>query len=570
MLKLCVLSTALLATTMSAVAQTCATPPAARTFSNRDEFAGDFYYNIGIHFADVTVQRDISISQIRTWTYDQGAGQPVVPTQVGNQGTVNVYTCPVTRIGNETLGPGGPWTLLGTGTITIVATPGESPINFAPPLLLTAGTYGVAIQYLATTSGTNPGPLHCLGKSPNPGGIVTDQFISWSNDGIQGVAWTGGATASPNLRVVYTPEATSAHWKEVGEGCYFRPYAWYENFPPSASPPDIANTSIQMIFTGTNYVVAPSSATYVVPTSPSLTLSPPAFTSSGAGAPWDDAITAPITLPFALNYPGGTTNTITINSNGCFYLGSVASATFSVCGAPYGSIVPFRDEAGRMAAWNCDLDLFTGGTLHYDVGPSNAYVRITWANVPEWPSASTLNTIQVTFDPAGNVDYVYGSLGNPTISNGNNALVGFTPGLGSRLPTSSIDISASMPFQSGDGQVPPLLKLDARPVIGTTFNLVTTNLAPGTPFELLALGTVLSPFPVDLGFIGMPGCSVHANIIVLLTVTGAGPDLSSPFTIPLDPGLFNFQLTAQGFPFALGLNPMNLIATNAVCIRVGN
>jgi hypothetical protein len=86
---------------------------------------------------------------------------------------------------------------------------------------------------------------------------VSDQFLTWSNDGIQGVSWTGGTTASPNLRVQYTPEASSAHWTPYGAGCYFRPYAFYENFPPSATPPDLANTSQTWIFSGTNYIVVP-------------------------------------------------------------------------------------------------------------------------------------------------------------------------------------------------------------------------------------------------------------------------------------------------------------------------
>ncbi|HZN38914.1 MAG TPA: hypothetical protein VFD82_08930 [Planctomycetota bacterium] len=568
--KLALLSAALLATTVSAVAQTCATPPAAMTFSNRDEFVASFHFNIGVHFCDITAQRDISISQIRTWTYDQGEGFPPVPSQVGNQGTVNVYTCPVTRLGSEALNPanpGSPWTLLGTGTITIVAMPGESPIVFNPPLALAAGTHGVAIHYLPTTTGMNPGPLHCLGMSPNPGGIVSDQFLQWSNDGIQPTAWTGAAPSSPNLRVVYTADASSAYWKNVGEGCYFRPHAWYENFPPSATPPDVANTAMQWVFTGTQYIVVPSAATYVAPTSPSLTLGPPAY-SYVTPANWDDALAAAITLPWTLNFPGGSTNEITISSNGCIYLGNVASSSYNVCGAAYGSIAGFRDEEGRIAAFYHDLDLSSGGTLHYEV-VSSAFVRVTWANVPEWQVPTALNTIQVTIHQSGNIQIVYGPLANTHIVNGNNALLGFTPGNGSRLPP-PIDISAAMPYTSGDGQVPPILGLHARPVIGTTFDLVTTNLAPGTPFQVLSLGTQLAPFPVDLGFLGMPGCSLHHAFLVLLTVTGPGPDLVAPFSVPPNPSLFNQQLTGQGFPFALGLNPFNLIATNGVCMRIGN
>jgi hypothetical protein len=160
-----------LAVAAAATAQNCNVAPAQRTFSNRPDFIASFYYNLGNHLFDLTAQVPVSISQIRTWTYDQGVGNPVVPNQVGNTSVVDVYTCPVTRLGNETLNPanpGSPWTLLGSGTLTVVQTPGESPIVFNPPLAFPAGSYGVALRYNNPTSGLNPGPLHCLGKNPNP------------------------------------------------------------------------------------------------------------------------------------------------------------------------------------------------------------------------------------------------------------------------------------------------------------------------------------------------------------------------------------------------------------------
>jgi hypothetical protein len=572
-MRLPLLALVALGSTCAVVAQTCATPPASRTFSNRDEFVGSYYYSLDNYFADITTQRNITISQLKTWTYDQNAGAPTpLPSQVGNQAVVNVYTCPGTRLGSETTSPtapGTPWTLLGSGTLTIVASPADSPVVFTPPLALAAGTYGLAIEFLQPTTGTNPGQPHCLGKSPNPGGTVTDQFISWSNDGIQQNAWTSGTQDSPNLRLVYTPDASSAHWVKSGDGCYFRPYAWYENFPASLTPPDVQNTSMDWIFTGINYVVVPSSAAYVTPTGTSLTATPPAFTSSVSPA-WDDALSAVIPLPFTFNYPGGSTTQITISSNGSVYLAAVGNSTYETCGASYGSIAPFRDQPARIAAYYHDLDPSAGGGIYYEVGPGNAWVRVTWADVPEWPVLTAINRMQVTLDASGNVTTVYGTLANTGIGNGNNAILGFTPGNGSTLPP-AIDISASLPYQSGDGRIPPVLKLSARPVLGTTFNIVTSNVDPATPFELLALGDTLAPFPVSLGFLGMPGCFLLNNFPVLATLVGPPtPDFTSSFTVPPNPVFFNAQLTAQAFPFSLGANPFNLIASNGVCMRVGN
>lgn len=572
MIRLPFLAALVLGSTCAVMAQTCATPPAARTFSNRDEFVGSFYYSLDVHFADITVQRNITISQIRTWTYDQNAGAPTpLPTQVGNQAVVNVYTCPNTRTGSELIAPtapGTPWTLLGSGTLTVVAQPGESPVVFTPPLALAAGTYGLAIEYMQPTTGTNPGQLHCLGKSPNPMITVTDQFISWSNDGIQQNAWTSGTQDSPNLRVTYTPEASSAHWVKSGDGCYFRPYAWYENFPASATPPDVQNTSMDWVYLGSNYLVIPSGASYVTPTGTSLTATPPPFSSS---ANWDDALSPVMTMPFTLNYPGGSTNQITISSNGGVYLAAVGNNTYETCGASYGGLSPFRDQPARIAGYFHDLDASSGGGIYYEVDPGNQWVRVTFADVPEWPVPSAINRIQITINAGGNITCVYGSLANTGIGNGNNAILGFTPGNGSTLPA-PIDISASLPYTSGDGRIPPILKLDARPVLGTTFNIVTTNVDPTTPFSILSLGQSLTPFPINLGpIVGMTDCFLHHAFTILLTQAGPPtPDFIAPFTIPANPVFFNVQLTAQAFPFSIFANPFNLIASNGVCMRVGN
>jgi len=569
--KLPCLVAALLGLAASAVSQNCTVPPAQRTFSNRDEFVASFYYNIGNHFFDLNIQRNISVASIKTWTYDSGIGNPPTPNQVGATGTVNVYTCPTTRTGNEAISPtttGTPWTLAGTGIITIVATPAESTIVFNPPMAIAAGQYGVAVEYLATTTGPAPGPLHCLGMSPNPGLPVSDQFLTMTNDGIQAVSWTGAATASANLRITYTPDAASAHYISAGDGCYFRPHAWYENFPPSASAPDVANTSQAWVNVGSNYIVVPGGASLVAPISPSLTLGAYGVSSS---ASWDDALSVPITLPFTFNAPGGvTTNDITISSNGCLYLANVTNAAYTpFTGASYGGIAAFRDGPPRVAGYFVDLDPTVGGGIHYDADPSNQFVRITWQAVPEWPATAATNTIQITLYPNGNIDVVNGNLSNVSVANGNNAIMGYTPGLGSRLPT-PIDISASLPYTSGDGAIPPVMSMDARPVIGTTPNIVTTNITAGTIVQILAAGDLMLPIPLDLSIIGMPGCLLTTNPFVFLTnvITGNNTFVQ-PFAIPNNPTLQNVQLVFQSAPLTPGYNAASLLLSNGICTRVG-
>lgn len=571
MRNLTLMSVAAIGLASAVVAQNCTVPSPARTFSNREEFSASFYYDLANHFFDLNAGTNFTLNSFRTWLYDQGAGNPVVPNQVGATGTVEVYTCPTTRLGNEAIAPGGvgsPWTLLGSGTITVAAYPGESTCVFTPPLAMPAGAYGVAFRYLPTTNGPNPGPLHCIGFAPNPNTPVSDQFLTFSNDGIQAQPWTGAATASVNLRLNYTPSPSAGYFTPVGDGCYFRPQAFYENFPASATPPDIANTSQQWINLGANYIVVPAGLVLVPPTTPSLTSAPPAATSSNN---WDDALSTPLTMPFTFTAPGGvSTNTITISSNGCIYLDAVTNAAYTpFTGASYGG-TSFRDGPPRLAPFFHDLDASAGGSIHYDVDPANQFVRVTWLNVPEWPVPTALNTMQVTLYSSGQVDVFLGAIANTSIINANNAYYGYTPGLGSRLGP-SLDLSASLPLTTGDGAIPPVLGMDARPVIGSTPNIVTSNITAGTLVQALAGGSALQPAPVDLGFIGMPGCTLTINPFLFLTnVITPSNTFVQPLSLPNNPAFLNVQLVFQAAPLTPGFNAAQLLLSNGICVRLGN
>lgn len=569
------LTLAVLGTASLAVAQNCAGAPGSRVFSNRQDFAASFYYgtNLLTHIFDLNVQVPITISGMSTWLYDQGVGNPVVPNQVGNTAVVDVWTCPTTRVGNELLNPanpGSPWTLLGSGTITVVNTGvgnGESPVVFNPPLVLPAGVYGVNVIYNAPTSGINPGPLHCLGVSPNPGTPYTDPFLTMTNDGIVGNAWTTAAVDSPNLRITYTPDALSANYVPFGDGCYFRPYAFYESFPEAPGNRDLSGVSMSLVALGQNYLVVPGGPAYVPPAGASLHLGPYGSSSSTS---WDDALSTPIALPFTFNYPGGSTTDITISSNGSVFLAAVVNNSFDVCGAAYGSIAPFRDGPPRITPGYHDLDVTVGGGIYYEVDPANQWVRISWDNVQEWGVAAAVNKYQVTLYANGNIDMPIVLLSNQSPTN--NAITGFTPGLGSRLPP-AMDISAALPFQSGDGKLPPMLTMDARPVIGTTPNIITTNVTLATTFEIFVAGLGGLPTPVSLQPYGMPGCFLHLNqsLIVAAFLLGRVPpaDFSQPFAIPNNPSFQSVQFFFQAAPLTSGLNPAGILSSNGLCARLG-
>lgn len=564
------LALAVLGSAAGLMAQNCNTAPSAQLFSNRQDFAASFYYNLGSHIFDLDVQVPITISGMRTWLYDQGVGNPVVPDQRGNTSIVDVYICPTTRLGNENLGPAtpnSPWILLGSGSMIVADVnvgDGESRVVFNPPLSLAAGQWGVNVVYNAPTTGLNPGPLHCLGVSPNPGGPYRDPFLSMSADAIVGTAWAGVGVDSPNLRIAYTPAASAAQYVPFGDGCYFRPFSFYENFPSSATTPSLANTSISLLNIGSNFLAVAGGLSFVPPSGTSLTAG--AYGSSSSND-WDDALSTPFTLPFTFTYPGGSTNEITISSNGSIYLDAVINNTYEICGASYGSIAPFRDGPPRIAAFYHDLDPSVGGAgLFYEVDPGNQFVRVTWQNVQEWGVPAAVNTFQVTLWAAGNIDLFYGSLANR--SAGNNAIAGLTPGLGSRLPA-PINLISSLPFQSGDGAVPPVLTMDGRPVIGTTANLVTTNVTAGTLFEVFVAGFAAQPSPTSLAPFGMPGCFQHINPFSAFLTGLTGNNFIVPFTVPNNPTFQNVQFFFQAAPLTPGLNAAGILTSNGLCVRIG-
>ena len=98
------------------------------------------------------------------------------------------------------------------------------------------------------------------------------------------------------------------------------------------------------------------------------------------------------------------------------------------------------------------------------------------------------------------------------------------------------------PFGAGCAGTLGVASLDAtpgsRPAIGETFELTIDNL----PFGIAAVATGLSntitsigiPLPLDLGIIGMPGCPLLVDNLVLDLVVGGGTSATWSWTLPDD------------------------------------
>ncbi|MCA8949718.1 MAG: hypothetical protein KDE27_09460 [Planctomycetes bacterium] len=593
MTKLLLVS-AVLSTAVAATAQ-CTSGPGPGAVLTQDPFAANFYVGSPLTpspgftgftlLVDVVADTPLKVTTVETWLYDQGAGNPVNPNQVGNLGNVNIYYCATSYVGAATMRPGtagSPWqpvvddnAAVVTGTVTVDAFPNRSIVTLSNPagFVIPQGAFGLAFEFNPPTAGMNPGPLHPLITSPSGNPPRSDQFLAIGNQGFQNDAFEVAAstTDSINLELGYTPFANAGFWQAFGVGCYFDPEAFYEEFNAPGSF-DLANSAMTGVAQANSWSFTNVGTTgFVAPTTTSLTANPPAVTSGGT---WDDALSAPLGLPFTFQAPGGVaTSTITVGSNGHVLL--EAATTVSDAFGYYNALADFRDRGPRIAPFWGDLDPSVSGGIyveHFGVAP-NRFTCVTWQGVEEWNAPGSGNTFQLQLHENGNIEIYYQSVNVVSAP----ALVGYTQGGGAQLQT--LDLSAGLAggFESGDGATPPELTMTRRPAIGSTGpntpEFLASNIdAASTGLVVFGLNLTGTATGISLAQHGMPGCTFYPTLTGLVSafvgVTPAGTS-AYPFPIPADPMLIGLPLFVQCAPLTPGLNAGNLIVSNAVCAIVG-
>merc|ERR1712232_1143855 len=127
----------------------------------------------------------------------------------------------------------------------------------------------------------------------------------------------------------------------------------------------------------------------------------------------------------------------------------------------------------------------------------------------------------------------------------------------------SVDISASL---NGSLSVcsptagTPDIALDAsdRPVLGTSINLITTEI----PLSAVAGLTILSlndiPGGVDLTFLGMPGCFVYQDLDVVLNLPVFLGTAVSVLSIPSTAALVGTEVSNQSVILDLNITSANM------------
>jgi hypothetical protein len=325
-------------------------------------------------------------------------------------------------------------------------------------------------------------------------------------------------------------------------GCGSCTSALYENFSPAAF--DLANTAMTFQYQNGQYRAVAGGATYVAPTGTNL----------GLG---DDAQTV-VTLPFAMPYPGGTTTTINVCSNGFLSVGNNGTSYTPTASALLSGLPCWS------AYWR-DLNPGAGGQVVFDTAANEA--RVTWSAVRTYGTTNT-STFQVVFRSNGNVSIVYQS----THNGGNGSvLVGWSPGSVATDPGAT-DLSAALGTGIGLCALPFTglgFQASARPILGTQVQLTTSGIPAGTPFGSVLLSLTQNTPAQDLTAYGMPGCFNHVanGISHLFFVTGGSSAMN--FTVPSATAFTGVEIVGQSFTFSSGLNSAGVVTSNGLLMILG-
>lgn len=534
-----------------------------------------------------TGQGIFSPIQIDTISFRPAAGQtvPAVPYTYSNAEVYVQYSA------TDYLAQGSQWAVNRTvpqpstpnylGSITVNTPTGASPVNSDDVVitLTTPFVYDPSLGqdllleiYLPTV----PSPLPVLATDVPVRTCaypIASTFISTVRVvGATAPTATGGALTNftPVTKFGYSVPAGVAKHDPYGGGCYTIARSFYEVFPGAypASTNDLSGNTVMATQNG--------NGGYIAMTMPGASVVLPSSTGLALG---DDVVSAAITLPFTFDFPGGSTNTIYVDSNGSIVLGGAAAPTSS--NNPANGAALLTSVAPRIAASLQDL-LPDGATnvanVFAEVNPNNPNeFLITWLNVPCFqttPSVPQLtSTFQIALIDAGQADSFelrYQTLVNDSDSYGGAALTGFSLGNGA-MNGGSKDLTAApiITYPDFGGLT---LSGSPRPVMGQQVHYNVGNIRAGgltlmeCSFGQDALGTPLQLYGVDA-----PGCNAHISF-PLASFGGllfGSPSDSFSFTWPT--GYQGFLVYVQAFELEL-LSPENnagVIASNGLKVELG-
>jgi hypothetical protein len=360
----------------------------------------------------------------------------------------------------------------------------------------------------------------------------------------------GSTISRVDLYIVPSGGGTIATNTTLGQGCIQQYASFYENFA-TACGFDLANTSLTMLPTGTGYFVLPGISAYIPPS--------PAATALTLGDDTQTAVT--LTAPFA--YPGGTTTSLSVCSNGYVSVSATGNGT------GYTPVVTTFLNASNTGWWNWhDYNPSLAGSGQVKFEQVGSIACVTWDGVYSFGTTAP-DTFQMQFDTSsGAVHICWGAMG----AQGNGYLVGYSPGGASANPGNR-DLSATLPltFQLENSDILPLsLAATSRPVTNTNWNLSVNNV-PATGVIGVDVFGLSDPGLNDLFFLGAPGCGLRAALDVTNGWIVNGATHTYSLSIPNNPALVSFSLYTTSAVFQVPtVNALGAITSNGINGVVGN
>lgn len=442
---------------------------------------------------------------------------------------------------------------------------GTTPHSFQLFLIDGGGvrcTYGQNLS--ANTNEWLIGASQGVAATPNPVSFAALPIVTGSNPTLHeynggGAVPYGGNTydwlPTGTGGFIVTQASGCAGFTNYGVGCVRKYQSFYEHFLSTPSI-DLSNTAFRMLLAGPSYIVMPSANAFVAPSATATNLN------------LGDDTSLAVTLSAAFPFPGGTTTSLEVSSNG--FVSTQAGNGNSYTPNPADLLNRFYPS---WNVWHDFIGNATGNVFFEEVG-GVAYV--TWNGMIGYvgtnPGTAT-STFQMQFELAtGNVDVVFGAMDTVSISGwtgGDGYVVGYSPG-NAALDPGSIDLSAAIPatIQTSSTDIHALaISSSAVPAAGTTIQLVTDNIPSGTLFGAVLFGLIKFDPGLPLASIGMDGCSRYNDGSASLLFFPAGSSHSTPFTLPNVAGVTVQAQSAVLCPTA-GLTALGAITSGGLELRI--
>jgi hypothetical protein len=368
-----------------------------------------------------------------------------------------------------------------------------------------------------------------------------------------------GGNLSPLANVILIDFAGSGGyptWSEAssvntGAGCYGHGRSFYESFTPGGAM-DLSDSTLSLLPNGNGgYNVQRVGPTLFFP-----------HGGTSLGLTDDSGVQIALPASFgALPYPGGSTTSIYVCSNGFLWLAPPA--------------VPDNDsqpDSGRLVGlgprlapfWH-DLLPTAANNVYFDVDPNGTTVYVTWNDVPSYTTPAARTNLQVALNSSGTVEFRYGQVHGGRQA----AIVGWSPGNGA-ADVGSTDLSSQLAFTTGLPEQMPLTLRGTVPQLGTTLTQTLTGVPPASLLSLRLLGFTAVAAPLDLGLIGAPGCRQYIGASGLATSVMSGAVPTITFFIPPVPAYLGAVLYAQALTLSPGANASGILSSNLVTSTIGN